>query len=401
MDTIRICTADIDLQRIQHDRRIAGTFHQTPNFLKRPYRTVIVGFKPKTEAKPTVTQGVTGQPFIPGDDAELRERCAEILAIQSAGLAKRISRLPKDLPLVIGVSGGLDSTLALMVAVATLDANGWPRDRILGINMPGFGTTTHTRRNADELMKALGIKQQSIDIRPLAMDTFLAMGHRPMGIEIDERSTVDSLQAALVKTPDGINDLAFENVQARLRTFLLMSHGFVLGTGDMSEQALGWCTYNADHMSMYNVNTSIPKTLVRFLIRHAAATHADEGCRDVLLRIAETVISPELLPPDLMGNIRQSTEDSVGTYELHDFFLYHIVRNGFDREKILFLASVATFSRPHTTAEVERTLGTFVNRFFANQFKRSCVPDGPKVGSVSLSPRGDWRMPSDAEGNAF
>ncbi|MEL6105160.1 MAG: NAD(+) synthase, partial [Planctomycetota bacterium] len=193
----------------------------------------------------------------------------------------------------------------------------------------------------------------------------------------------------------------FENVQARIRTMLLMSRGFVLGTGDMSEQALGWSTYNADHMSMYNVNTSIPKTLVRFLVRYAAEHFFGGELKELLHRIADTPISPELLPPSQEGTIRQNTESSIGAYELHDFFLYHFVRNGFEREKILYLASHASFSQTYDHSTIAKTLEIFVTRFFRNQFKRNCVPDGPKVGSVSLSPRGDWRMPSDADHEAF
>ncbi len=394
-------TALIDLQRLEHDRRIAGTWHDSASRLGRHFRMIDVEFAPDVESSVPGKDAIDGRPFIPQDPATLNERCAEILSIQAASLAKRVSRLSKTSPLMIGVSGGLDSTLALLVAVQCCDANGWPRERIHGITMPGFGTTEHTLHSANELMQSLGIQSESIDIRQLSLDTFHAMHHRPLGIEIDDSTTVESLQAALVSTPHGSGDLVLENVQARLRTFLLMSRGFVLGTGDMSEQALGWCTYNADHMSMYNVNTSIPKTLVRFLVRHAAANHFDAQSRELLLRIADTPISPELLPPDAQGNIRQSTEAAIGPYELHDFFLYHFVRNGFDREKILYLAAHARFSVAYDGALISATLDTFIRRFFANQFKRSCVPDGPKVGSVSLSPRGDWRMPSDADAGAF
>ena len=209
------------------------------------------------------------------------------------------------------------------------------------------------------------------------------------------------MQQELLRLLDDASDLTFENVQARTRTLLLMSRGFVLGTGDMSEQALGWSTYNADHMSMYNVNTSIPKTLVRFLVRYAA-DHLFEGkLSDLLHRIADTPISPELLPPTEEGTIRQSTESTIGPYELHDFFLFHFVRHGFGRDKILYLASQAEFSKKYSGDEMEATLDTFLKRFFHNQFKRNCVPDGPKVGTVSLSPRGDWRMPSDADADCF
>jgi NAD+ synthase (glutamine-hydrolysing) len=354
-------TAEIDLQKLMHDRRLTSSFDDGRLLNVRKYRQVEVLERPlaKSEAKPL--QAINGRPFVPQAPGTLDRRCAEILALQSAGLAKRLSQLSEHSPLVIGVSGGLDSTLALLVAVRTCDAGRWPRSRILGLTLPGFGTTATTHDNAQELMRLLGIRCSRIDIRQLALDTFRAMGH-------------------------GVSDLVFENVQARLRTFLLMSHGFVLGTGDMSEQALGWSTYNGDHMSMYNVNTSIPKTLVKFLVRHVALHDSPADVREVLLRIADTPISPELLPPDAEGRIRQSTEAVLGAYELHDFFLYHFIRYGFTREKIRYLAQHAEFEGTYTSAD---------------QDKRSCVPDGPKVGSVSLSPRGDWRMPSDGNSGAF
>ncbi len=281
------------------------------------------------------------------------------------------------------------------------DANDWSRQRILGVTMPGYGTTKATLANALELMQTLGIRQESIDIRQLSLDTFRALAHQPLGLTIDRGTTVESLQERLHDVPAAQSDLVFENVQARIRTFLLMSRGFVLGTGDLSEQALGWSTYNADHMSMYNVNASIPKTLVRFLVRHIAKRASTTPLHDLLMRVADTVISPELLPPDRDGNIRQDTELSVGPYELVDFCLYHFVRYGFTREKIEYLAQSASFSTVYSADLIHKTLDRFFKRFFHNQFKRSCVPDGPKVGSVSLSPRGDWRMPSDADSAAF
>jgi NAD+ synthase (glutamine-hydrolysing) len=223
------------------------------------------------------------------------------------------------------------------------------------------------------------------------------LGHKPLGIDA-AAMTVDNLQEALGHLPaESRHDLVFENVQARIRTFLLMSRGFVLGTGDLSEAALGWSTYNGDHMSMYNVNCSVPKTLVKFLVRYVAMNEFNGEVRETLLSIAGTTISPELLPLSAKGEIVQSTEDTLGAYELHDFFLFNFIRNGFCRDKILFLSRHAEFTQEHTPEEIERALAIFYKRFFANQFKRSCVPDGPKVGSVSLSPRGDWRMPSDAD----
>ena len=267
--------------------------------------------------------------------------------------------------------------------------------------MPGFGTTQHTKESAQQLIESTGVTGDCIDIRQLCLDTFRSLRHDPLGIKLDRQTTVESLQAKLNALPDDASDLTFENVQARIRTMLLMSRGFVLGTGDMSEQALGWATYNADHMSMYNVNTSIPKTLVRFLVRYAADHYFDGQLCDLLRRVAETPISPELLPPTSDGAIRQNTESAIGAYELHDFFLYHFVRNGFSREKILYLAGQARFEKEYQATTIAATLDEFIRRFFRNQFKRNCVPDGPKVGSVSLSPRGDWRMPSDADGGSF
>ena len=278
---------------------------------------------------------------------------------------------------------------------------GRPRTCIHGVTMPGFGTSKHTRTSADLLIEATGITPECIDIRELCLDTYRAMNHSPLGIKIDDRTTADSLHEELLKVSADVADLTFENVQARIRTMLLMSRGFVLGTGDMSEQALGWCTYNADHMSMYNVNTSIPKTLVQFLVRYAADYYFDGKLKDLLHRIADTPISPELMPTAADGSIQQATEEAVGAYELHDFFMYHFVRNGFSREKILYLAGHAKFSSTYSDEQIAETLETFIKRFFTNQFKRNCVPDGPKVGSVSLSPRGDWRMPSDADAGDF
>lgn len=267
--------------------------------------------------------------------------------------------------------------------------------------MPGFGTTGHTRSSADQLIDATGISSETIDIRELSLDTFRALKHEPLGIAIDEQTTIAALQQSLVATPPDAKDLTFENVQARVRTYLLMNRGFVLGTGDLSEQALGWSTYNGDHMSMYNVNTSIPKTLVRFMVRYAADHYFEGSLQRLLHRIAETPISPELMPPAEDGTIQQDTEAEVGSYELHDFFLYHFIRFGASRKKLLYLAQHAKFDRVYPAEVVERTVETFLRRFFYNQFKRNCVPDGPKVGSVSLSPRGDWRMPSDADSDAF
>ena len=298
--------------------------------------------------------------------------------------------------MAIGVSGGLDSTLSLLVVCKTLDLLSIPRTQVKALTMPGFGTTSRTRDNATALMRHLGVTAREIDIRAMCLDEMRALGHRPFGIDLDGLDP-EELNERLRSLPaENRNDLVFENVQARVRTSLLMNTGFVIGTGDVSELALGWCTYNADHMSMYNPNASIPKTLVKFLVDWAARNEFDTPAREILLDIVDTLISPELLPTDREGKIVQATEGTVGPYELHDFFLYHFLRFGSSPDKILFLATQAEFSKPYTSDEVCRWLIVFIRRFFSSQFKRSCLPDGPKVGTISLSPRGDWRMPSDA-----
>ncbi len=394
-----IATADIDVQRLMHDRQVMGTFLQGSSYL-RDLEFRRIRFEVEPHGGSTI-RVISGQPFVPADSHELDVRCQEIFEIQRAGLAKRVQRLPSDLPLVIGVSGGLDSTLALLVACWTCRALGWPTTRIHGITMPGFGTSMQTRENAWSLMKHLGVTRSIVDIRPAAMQIFRDMNHAPLGIEVGSKAP-EVLQAELQKVPIARrHDLVFENVQARVRTLQLMSRGFVLGTGDLSESALGWSTYNGDHMSMYNVNASVPKALVKFLIRYIADHEFEGEVRDILHAIVEAPITPELLPLGHDEAVVQDTEETIGPYELHDFFLYYMVRTGAKPAKILFLAQHATFSRPYPDDEVRATLRIFLQRFFHNQFKRSCVPDGPKVGSVSLSPRGDWRMPSDAEVQAW
>ena len=264
--------------------------------------------------------------------------------------------------------------------------------------MPGFGTSNRTRDNARALMRHLGVTAREVDIRTLCLEEMRALGHQPFGIALDGLG-VEEFTELLHRLPaDRREDLVFENVQARMRTSLLMNSGFVIGTGDVSESALGWCTYNGDHMSMYNPNSSIPKTLVKFLVEWAARNEFEGEARRTLLDIVDTLISPELLPLGADGAVAQATESFIGPYELHDFFLFHFLRYGAPPEKILFLAepraaSTAPTRRPSCAAGC----GVFLRRFFANQFKRSCLPDGPKVGSISLSPRGDWRMPSDAQ----
>jgi len=435
------CTCEVDLQRLAHDRRVVGSFDDLGISHRRPFR--MIDLRPdqppsrstdQTQSMATGsgndTQASAGShrtdspnsesgtgsawknaskwqrkldphPFVPANRDQREQRCAEIMSIQTAGLVKRLSRIPPSLPLAIGVSGGLDSTLALLIGLAAVDHAGYGRDRIHALVMPGFGTSEHTRESARQLVEATGVTGQTIDIRAACLETFHSLGHEPFGLSLKGVDDVDVFQAQLQALDDHAKDLVFENVQARTRTLMLMSRGFVLGTGDLSEQALGWSTYNGDHMSMYNVNTSIPKTLVRDLVLFAADHRFDGSLRTVLHRIADTPISPELLPLDREGQIRQATEDSVGPYELHDFFLYHFVRGGCDRQKLAFLASLTQFDLPYSREVIQQTLDKFLNRFFANQFKRNCVPDGPKVGTVSLSPRGDWRMPADAGPESF
>jgi NAD+ synthase (glutamine-hydrolysing) len=396
--TVSSITADIDLGKLDRDRRAFQTMHQRADQTSLDYRVVAFELAQSTGS---LCRHVDPHPFVPASTEHLHERCAEIFEIQCAALAKRIGLLPENTPLSIGVSGGLDSTLALMVAVEMCKQMGWPASRIIGMTMPGFGTTKESRSNANDLMKHLGVTSQEIDIRDNCLETFRSLGHKPFGVSFEGLSSL-ALQSKLEKLPaDKRHDLVFENVQARMRTMLLMNRGFVLGTGDMSELALGWCTYNADHMSMYNVNGSVPKTLVRFLVRYVAEHLATPQVRKILIDIVETPITPELLPLSSDQSILQTTEDTIGPYELHDFFLYHMVRGGASPSKILLLAEHARFDIKYEPAQIRETLKVFLKRFFASQYKRSCVPDGPKVGSVSLSPRGDWRMPSDADVEAW
>lgn len=386
----RLVRADIDVERLNADRRQMSTF---ADFRGRDYRRIEFSMREKRVQK--LYRFVPARPFVPAGGERLHERCHEIFEMQIAGLAKRLEvvRPPR---VQIGISGGLDSTLALLVAAKTYDRLGWPRSQILGITMPGFGTSTLTHSNALRLMELLQIQSREMPIRQLSKDLFDVMDHEPFGIQASEMSLETFIESLRELPEDKLHDLVFENVQARIRTLLLMSHGFVIGTGDLSELALGWSTYNGDHMSMYNPNASIPKTLVRFLIQWVADNEFDGEIREVLYSIVGTEISPELLPAGRNRRI-QSTEDAIGPYELHDFFLYHMIRFGYRPKKIRWLASFADFEGKYTAAEIRKCQKTFYQRFFANQYKRSCLPDGPKVGSISLSPRGDWRMPSDAD----
>ena len=399
--TGQLLVADLDLQHIERDRHAATSFnesHSEPG-LKRSFRRVRFSI-PNAERPDTLARYIDPHPFVPSDPATLRERCEEIFHTQVAGLAKRLEHIGKP-NVSIGVSGGLDSTLALLVLCKTLDAIGAPRTKILALTMPGFGTTRRTKSNAQSLMALLGTTARETDIREMCMQQMRALNHSPFGISLTGE-TGESLGEKLRVLPaERRHDLVFENVQARMRTSLLMNSGFTIGTGDLSELALGWCTYNADHMSMYNPNVSIPKTLVKFLVRWAAENEFEGDVRATLLDVVDTEISPELLPTAADGSIAQSTEATIGPYELHDFFLYHFLRWGSPPDKIFYLAKQAKFDRVWTPAEIQKWLRMFVTRFFSSQFKRSCLPDGPKVGSVSLSPRGDWRMPSDAAALAW
>jgi len=399
-------TADVDIERVQSERRVTTTFEDARGLLEnRVFRHIAFNLK---ESHAGLRRTVCALPFVPAGADTLHQRCAEVFGIQTAALAKRIECLGADPRLVIGVSGGLDSTLALLVAIKTCDLLGLPRSSIRGVTMPGYGTTSKTLTNARDLMQFLGITVSEIDIRPAVLLEFKelaqATGYRPFGcIELTEQMSVDMFLKQLENVPEEQRkDLVFENVQARRRTELLMNMGFVLGTGDMSEQWLGWCTFNADHQSMYNVNCSIPKTLVKFLVQYVAIHEFESPVRDTLMAISQTEISPELLPPDSQGNILQNTEDTVGPYELHDFFMFYLTRFGFSPRKILYLAQHAQgWSQTYSLDDMKKWLKVNIERAFTQQYKRDDVPNGPKVGSVSLSPRGDWRMPSDGSAAAW
>jgi len=380
----QMAVAQIDVERLRGERRANTSF--TGQSGRVEVTAVSIGSADYTSspaaAKPFVLDTpVNPHPFIPSSD-DMKASCEEIINIQTLGLCKRLKHI-RCRCAVIGISGGLDSTLALLVTVRAFDRLGLDRKGIVGVTMPGFGTTDRTHHNAVSLMQSLGVTIREIGIAKSVTQHFIDIGH-------------------------DINDhnITYENSQARERTQILMDvsnqmGGIVIGTGDLSELALGWATYNGDHMSMYGVNVSIPKTLIRHLVSYVADVEADEHSRATLLDIIDTPISPELIPADENGNIRQKTEDLVGPYELHDFFLYYMLRFGFSPSKIYVLARRA-FDGANPSAgayddmTIKKWLTTFCRRFFTQQFKRSCLPDGPKVGSVSLSPRGDWRMPSDA-----
>lgn len=379
-----LMTADIDIDRIRADRmkqssfadcaaQVRAMWKQEPNILRTMENALL-----PDDAAPDYR--VSKHPFIPSDKASRQLRCAQILAMQATALARRLSVTGGKV--VVGISGGLDSTLALLAACKAVDMLHLPRTNILGITMPCFGTTDRTYHNALDLMTSLGVSQREIPIHNAVRQHFADIGH-------DESD----------------HSVTYENCQARERTQVLMDvankiGAIVLGTGDLSEIALGWCTYNADHMSMYGVNSGVPKTLVRWVIQTAAENEAFSSSRECLQSILDTPISPELLPPDEKGNILQQTEDVVGPYALHDFFLYYAIRFGYPPKKVFDLCCIA-FKDDFSCETILKWLKNFYRRFWTQQFKRNCMPDGVKIGSIALSPRGDWRMPSDAQYKAW
>jgi len=405
----RLVKTDIDIERLNSDRRTMTTFVAgQAHTAAQGYREIALTLQADAGSPPALVRKYSAHPFVPSNAETLAERCADVFGIQTMGLAKRIKLLGDQPQLVIGISGGLDSTLALIVAARTCDYLGLPRTCIRGVTMPGFGTTQHTLGNSRNLMSQLNITASELDIRAACLLEYQELASTTGYLvfdQLDPRSFSDvaAFVQALTSVPEEKrNDLVFENVQARRRTELLMNMGFVLGTGDMSEAWLGWCTYNADQQSMYNVNCSIPKTLVRFLVQFVAEHEFDGATRETLMSVATTDISPELLPPTADGNVSQNTEDAVGPYELHDFFMFHLARFGFSPDKVLFLAQQAHgWSRQYTEEELRHWMAVNLRRFFSQQYKRDNVPNGPKVGSLSLSPRGDWRMPSDASAAAW
>ena len=365
--------ACIDLWKLMSERRNNGSFADNARFAEASLPVVEGTLSELPEEK--IDRYFDPAPFTPSDPATRADRCKEIVAIQAAGLARRMAHIGSQ-KLVIGISGGLDSTLALLISAEALKMLDLPSENIIAVTMPGFGTTDHTYQNALELIASLGATFMEIDIKPACIQHMKDIGHDA-----------------------SVHDITYENTQARQRTYLLMDlankhGGLLVGTGDLSELAMGWCTYNGDHMSMYGVNASVPKTLVRHVVEYIAS-QSDARTADVLRRVLDTPVSPELLPPDEQGNIQQKTEETIGPYELHDFFLYHFLRFGCTPEKLKFMA-LRAFAGRYDEAAVDKWLALFMKRFFISQFKRSCMPDGPKVGSVAVSPRGDWRMPSDA-----
>lgn len=373
----QVIISQIDIEKLRSERRNNSTY---VNAQREHDARIVNAHTTVAQRDFELIRDVDPHPFIPGQE-DMGTSCNEIFSIQVAGLAKRLVHTNCK-TVVLGISGGLDSTLALLVCVKTFDKLGWSRKGIVGVTMPGFGTTNRTHNNAVTLMESLGVTIREVSISAAVEQHFKDIGHDM-----------------------SVHDVTYENSQARERTQILMDlgnqlGGLVIGTGDLSELALGWATYNGDHMSMYGVNAGIPKTLIRHLVQYVAES-VDDTSRETLLDIIDTPVSPELIPADEDGNIRQKTEELVGPYELHDFFLYYVLRFGLRPLKIFMLASKAFNGNNNGTtfyddATIKKWLTIFLRRFFSQQFKRSCLPDGPKVGSVSLSPRGDWRMPSDA-----
>ena len=367
-----IIYSEIDVAKMEGERRRKNTFSVKDDHVFVPFSLGLRDF--------TISRYISPSPFVPENEEIRKSRCEDIFYIQSMGLKKRIEHT-NTATAVIGISGGLDSTLALLVTVRAFDMLQKDRKDIVAVTMPGFGTTDRTYDNAVSMIKNLGVSFVEVDIKKSVLQHFEDIGH--------DKDT---------------HDVTYENSQARERTQILMDianrrNGMVIGTGDLSELALGWATYNGDHMSMYGVNASVPKTLVRHLVNYYADTCGDETLCAVLKDVLDTPVSPELLPPD-SGKIAQKTEDLVGPYELHDFFLYYVLRHGFAPKKIYEIAKVA-FAGTYDSETILHWLKVFYRRFFSQQFKRSCLPDGPKVGSISMSPRGDWRMPSDASGRIW
>ena len=364
-----IIYTEFDVQKIANERRKNTTFTETQEHV---LPRIPFGLE---QTETILTRTFPSRPFVPRDDQERAKRCEEILTIQAMGLKKRLAHTHAK-SAVVGISGGLDSTLALLVTAKAFDAMGLERSGITAVTMPCFGTTDRTYQNACKMSLKVGATLREVRIGDAVMQHFKDIGHDPQD-----------------------HSVTYENSQARERTQVLMdianqTGGLVIGTGDMSELALGWATYNGDHMSMYGVNASVPKTLVRHLVHYYADTCEDSSLKEVLYDVLDTPVSPELLPPK-DGEIAQKTEDLVGPYELHDFFLYYFLRMGYEPGKIYRIAKLS-FAGEYDDETIYKWLRTFCWRFFSQQFKRSCLPDGPKVGTVALSPRGDWRMPSDA-----
>ena len=394
----QLVVADIDLETLQHERIQTGSFGDCSAQNRKPFRSIPF----RAGAAPGLRRAVHPHPFIPKDPATLSLRCWEMFEIQSNALATRM-RAAGNPRLVLGLSGGLDSTQAALVCAQALDLLGRPRADLHCITMPGLGTTSGTKNNAAKLAAALGATFRDISVSDTSRHVLAAIGHPAAAGTADVLELLQRL-----RDNSALGDVTLENVQARMRTLLLMSvanqiGGIVVGTGDLSEKALGWCTYSGDHISMYDVNAGIPKTLMQFVVRWVAAERCQQwvsgdvsGLRETLASILNTPISPELLPADADGKIAQLTEGAIGPYELHDFFLYWSVRHGARPGRILDLAQVA-FAGRYDLAALKKWLTIYYKRFFSSQFKRSCATDGPKVGMVALSPRGDWRMPSDAQ----